>query len=98
VIELSQAEFELWLRSSYSGAFRIAGHTFEKTKTDEIRIDNGIFTRDEATQICSLLNSRNPFDHLNAVVAILERNGTLLWILLIVAVLLFVVVAIRIRR
>jgi len=98
MIDLSQSEFELWLRSSYSGAFRIAGHTFEKTKSDEIKIDNGTFSRDEATQICSLLNSKNPFDHLNAVIAILERNGTLLWILLILAILLFVIVAIRIRR
>lgn len=95
---LSQVEFDLWLRSSYSGAFRVGGHKFEKTKTGEIRIDNGLFTRVEATQVYSLLKSKNPFDHINAPVAILERNGTLLWILVIVALLLLVVVAIRIRR
>jgi hypothetical protein len=95
---LSRAEFDLWLRSSYSGAFRVAGHKFEKTKTDEIRIDNGLFTRDEATQIYSLLTSRNPLNHMNAVIAILERNGTLLWVLIIVAFLLLAVIAIRIRR
>jgi hypothetical protein len=95
---LSQAEFDLWLRSSYSGAFHVAGHKFEKTKNDEIRIDNGLFTRDEASQIFSLLHSKNPFEHINALIAILERNGTLLWVLVIVAFLLLAVVAIRIRR
>ncbi|MCJ7506227.1 hypothetical protein MUP05_07155 [Candidatus Bathyarchaeota archaeon] len=29
---MSQEEFNLWLKSSYSGAFYIAGHKFEKTR------------------------------------------------------------------
>ncbi len=95
---LSQTEFDLWLRSSYSGPFRIGGHRFEKTEAGEIRIDNGLFSRDEASQICSLLSSKNPFNQMNALLAILERNGTLLWVLIIVAFLLLAVVAIRIRR
>ena len=80
---MSQDEFNLWLRSSYSGAFYVAGHKFEKSGANEIRIDSGLFTADEATQLYSMLSSRNPISQINAVFAILERSGTLLWILFI---------------
>jgi hypothetical protein len=45
-----------------------------------------------------LLSSRNPFNQINALLAILERSGTLLWVLIIVAFLLLAVVVIRVRR
>jgi len=40
---LSQEEFNLWLKSAYSGAFYVTGHKFEKTDTDHIRVDRGDF-------------------------------------------------------
>ena len=96
--ELSQDEFNLWLRSSYSGAFYVAGHKFEKSNAGEIRINNGLFTRDEAAQIYSMVSSRNPVSQINALFAVLERNGTLLWVLLAVAFLFLALVIIRVRR
>ena len=95
---MSQDEFNLWLRSSYSGAFYVAGHKFEKSNVGEIRIDNGLFTRDEAAQIYSMVSSRNPVSQINALFAVLERNGTLLWVLLAVAFLFLALVIIRVRR
>ena len=95
---LSQEEFNLWLRSSYSGAFYVAGHKFEKTDTEDIRVDGGLFKRDEAAQVYRLLSSRNPITQINAILAILERNGMLLWILLGVSFILLLIVIIRVRR
>ncbi len=95
---MSQEEFNVWLRSSYRGAFHVAGHSFEKGDKEGIRVDNGLFSRDEAAQIYSMLSSRNPLSQINALLAILERNGTLLWVLMIAAFLLLALVVIRIRR
>jgi len=95
---LSQEEFNLWLRSSYSGAFYVSGHKFEKTETDDVRVDNGLFKRDEAAQLYRMLTSKNPITQLNAWLAILERNGTLLWLLLGVSFILMLLVIIRIKR
>jgi len=95
---LSQEEFNLWLRSSYSGAFYVAGHKFEKTETDDVRVDNGLFKRDEAAQLYRMLTSKNPITQLNVWLAILERNGTLLWLVLGVSFILMLLVIIRIKR
>jgi len=95
---LSQEEFNLWLRSSYSGAFYVSGHKFEKTETDDVRVDNGIFKRDEAAQLYRMLTTKNPIIQLNAWLAILERNGTLLWLLLGVSFILMLLVIVRIKR
>ena len=95
---MSQEEFNLWLRSSYSGAFYVAGHKFEKTETDDVRVDNGLFKRDEAAQLYRMLTSKNPITQLNAWLAILERNGTLLWLLLGVSFILMLLVMVRIKR
>jgi len=86
------------LRSSYSGAFYVAGHKFEKTETDDVRVDNGLFKRDEAAQLYRMLTSKNPITQLNAWLAILERNGALLWLLLGVSFILMLLVIIRIKR
>ena len=95
---MSQEEFNLWLRSSYGGAFYLAGHKFEKTETDDVRVDNGLFKRDEAAQLYRMLTSKNPITQLNAWLAILERNGALLWLLLGVSFILMLLVIIRIKR
>ncbi len=74
------------------------GHLFQKIDTDQVQIDNGVFTRSEAAEIFSLLRSKNLLSQTNANLAILERNGTLLWVMVTVAVLLLSLVIIRIRR
>jgi len=95
---LSQEEFNLWLKSAYSGAFYVTGHKFEKTDTDHIRVDGGTFSRDDAAQLHRLLTSRNPITQINALLAILERNGMLLLILLGISFILMLLVVIRVRR
>lgn len=95
---MSQEEFSLWLRSAYSGAFYVAGHKFEKTDTEDVRVDNGLFKRDEAAHLYRMLVSKNPITQLNAWLAILERNGSLLWILLAVSFILMLLVIFRIKR
>ena len=95
---MSQEEFNLWLKSSYSGAFYVAGHKFEKTDEDHIRVDGGVFSKDDAAQLYTLLSSRNPITQINALLVILERNGTLLWILLGISFILMLLVLIRVRR
>jgi len=76
----------------------VAGHKFEKTETDDVRVDNGLFKRDEAAQLYRMLTSKNSITQLNAWLAILERNGTLLWLLLGVSFILMLLVIIRIKR
>ena len=95
---MSQEEFNLWLKSNYSGAFYVSGHKFEKTDAEGIRVDGGLFNKDEAAQLYRLLSSRNPVTQVNALLAVLERNGTLLWILLGISFILMLLVLIRVRR
>jgi hypothetical protein len=44
----TREEFDLWLSSKYSNPFWIGHHRFEKSITGEIRVDNGVFNREEA--------------------------------------------------
>jgi hypothetical protein len=59
-----------------------------------VRVDGGKFVYEEALQIVSFLNSRNPLAQVNANVLIWERNGALrlivLALLAIIAVVVFV--------
>ena len=94
----TQEEFDLWLNGKYSTPFWLAHHRFEKDATGEIRVDNGVFNRDEATILFQMLKSRNPFIRLNANFVIWERNRLLLILLLIVTIILLALVVIRIRE
>lgn len=73
-------------------------HCFEKSNDDQIRIDKGLFTLEEAAAIYAMLNSKNPINKVSALMAVLERNGTLIRVLVVVAFLLLVLIVIRIRR
>ena len=94
----TQDGFELWLTSKYSSPFWIGRHRFEKSITGEIRVDNGVFKREEAVILYRMLKSRDPFTRLNANFVIWERNRSLLVLLLIVTLILLALVVIRIRR
>ena len=94
----AQEEFDLWLTSKYSNPFWVGRHRFEKTTTGEIRVDNGLFRREEAIVVFKMLRSRDPFTRLNANFVIWERNRSLLVLLLIVTLILLALVVIRIRR
>ena len=93
-----QEEFDLWLTSKYSNPFWVGRHRFEKTMTGEIRVDNGLFKREEAIVLFKMLRSRDPFTRLNGNFVIWERNRSLLVLLLIVTLMLLALVVIRIRR
>ena len=91
-------EFDLWLSGRYSNPFWVGHHRFEKSITGEVRVDNGIFNREEAVTLFRMLKSRDPFTRLNAKFVIWERNRTLLILLVIVTLILLTLVAIRIER
>jgi hypothetical protein len=97
-MEVAKEEFELWLTSRYSNPFWIRHHRFEKSTTGEIRVDNGLFNREEAMALFRMLNSRDPFTRLNANFVIWERNRSLLILIVIVTIILLALVAIRIGR
>jgi hypothetical protein len=94
----TQEEFDLWLTSKYSNPFWVGRHRFEKSITGEIRVDNGVFRREEAIILFRMLKSRDPFTRVNANFVIWERNKSLLVLLLIVTLILLALVVIRIRR
>jgi len=97
-MSILQEEFDVWLTSKYSNPFWVGSHRFEKSLTGEIRVDNGVFRREEAAILFRMLNSRDPFTRLNANFVIWERNRILLVLLVIVTVILFALVLIRIRE
>ena len=93
-----QEEFDLWVSSKYSNPFWVGHHRFEKSTTGEIRVDNGVFKREEAIILFRMLKSRDPFTRLNANFVIWERNRILLVLLVIVTIILLVLVITRVER
>jgi hypothetical protein len=93
-----QEEFDLWVSSKYSNPFWVGRHRFEKSVTGEIRVDNGLFNRDEAIILFRMLKSRDPFTRLNANFVIWERNRILPVLLLIITIMLLALVLTRIER
>ena len=93
-----QEEFDLWVSSKYSNPFWVGRHRFEKSMTGEIRVDNGVFRREEAIVVFRMLKSRDPFTQLNANFVIWERNRSLLVLLVIVTAVLLALAVIDIRR
>lgn len=97
-MSMLQEEFDVWLSSKYSNPFWVGHHRFEKSVTGEIRVDNGVFRREEAAILFRMLRSRDPFTRLNAKFVIWERNRSLLVLLVIVTAILLALVIIRIRE
>ncbi len=93
-----QDEFDLWVNSKYPNPFWVGHHRFEKSTTGEIRVDNGVFNREEAIILFRMLKSRNPFTRLNAKFVIWERNRILLVLLVIATTILLILVITRVER
>ena len=91
-------EFDLWLRTKFTESFWMGGHRFEKTETGDVQIDRAPFSAEEARQIFLMLSSRNPITRLSATLIVWDRNGTLVKVLLIAALLLLLLVFIMVRR
>jgi hypothetical protein len=97
-MSMLQQEFDVWINSKYSNPFWLGRHRFEKSATGEIRVDNGVFKREEAIILFRMLNSRDPFTRLNANFVIWERNRILLVLLIVITTILLVLVVTRIER
>jgi hypothetical protein len=93
-----QEEFDLWVSSRYSNPFWVGHHRFEKSAAGEIRVDNGVFKREEAIILFRMLKSRDPFTRLNANFVIWERNHILLVFLVVITTVLLALVVTRIER
>ena len=91
-------EFDLWLRTKFTESFWMGGHRFEKTGTGDVQIEGAPFPVEEARQLFLMLSSRNPITRLNATLIIWDRNGILVKVLIIAALLLLLLVFIRIRK
>ena len=89
---MSNEDFEIWFRTTSRFPLAVKGHTFVHGKDGTVRVDGGKFVYEEALQLVSLLNSRNPFSQMNANVLIWERNGTLRLIVLVLLAIIAVVV------
>jgi hypothetical protein len=76
----------------------VHGHTFTLRGDNIIVVDGGQFVYEEALHLVGLLNSRNPFDQLNAGFMIAERNGTLRVVVLVLIAIILVVVLLLARR
>jgi len=90
-------EFDLWLKTRFADKIWIGGHLFEK-RMGEILIDGGSFTSDEAKMLFQMLTSKNPLDKINASIIIWDRNGTLVKVLVTLAILALIVVYVWVRR
>ena len=97
-MSILQEEFEVWMNSNYSNPFWLGRHRFEKCTTGEIRVDNGLFRREEAIILFRMLKSRDPFTRLNANFVIWERNRILLVLLVVVTTILLALVLTRVER
>jgi len=91
-------QLENWVRTGSPGMIYVEGHRFEFTKLGEVLIDQGKFQKDEAYSVGRMLISRNPFSRFTAELVIWGRNGRLLMVVLMVAMLLLAIVLIRVRR
>ncbi len=95
----SEERFRAWARSrSITGAYYVRDHRFEKMSDGTINVDRGSFELEEAEEIAEMLLSSNPISHLGAQVAIWEKNGGLLKMVLVAAIILLIIVVIIVRR
>jgi hypothetical protein len=87
------AEFDFWVRSrSNAGPFYVAGHRFEKSLSRNIIIERGTFELEEALEVGHILLSIIPVAKLSAEVAIWEKNGNLVKVVLVATIVLLVIV------
>ncbi|MBM3292530.1 hypothetical protein FJY84_07615 [Candidatus Bathyarchaeota archaeon] len=93
-----EEDFELWLKTRFIEQVWINGHKFRITKKGDIEIDGRIYTVEEARYLYRLIISKNPLEVLNGKFLILERNGTLIRILQVIAVIALIIVFVIVRR
>ena len=95
--EMLFEDYDLWLKTKFTDAFWLKGHKFEKTSREDVLVDRGLFTREEAKELFRMLTSQNPFTKFNATVLILERNGLLTKIIIALAIIALILIIIWVQ-
>jgi hypothetical protein len=95
---LSEEQFREWVNRGSHLPLAVKGHSFVLKDENIIAVDGGKFVYEEALQLVKLLNSKNPFDQVNASMMISERNGVLRLIVLVLIAVIIVVVILLARR
>ena len=95
---MSEEEFREWFNRRSHLPLAVKGHTFVLKENDVVSVDGGKFVFEEALQLVKLLNSRNPFDQMNATFMMWERNGALRLIVIGLIAIIIVVVVLLARR
>jgi hypothetical protein len=93
------SDFDFWIRSRDSSRpYYVAGHRFDKSPSGTVVIDKGTFELEEAIELGHMLLSINPVARFSAQLAIWEKNGALIKIVLVIAILLLVIVVLFLRE
>ena len=95
---MSEEQFQEWVNRRSHLPLAVKGHTFLLKGHNLVVVDGGKFVFEEALELVRLLNSRNPFDQINASVMIAERNGALRVVVLALVAVIVIVVILLARR
>ena len=95
---MSEDQFREWVDRRSDLPLAVKGHTFVLKGDNVIRVDGGKFLFEDALELVKLLNSKSPFDQINATLMIAERNGALrLIVVALVAVIIVVVLVLALH-
>jgi hypothetical protein len=95
---LSEDQFREWVNRRSDLPLAVKGHTFVFKGDNVIMVDGGKFLYEDALELVKFLNSTSPFDQINAILMIAERNGALRVIVLaLIAGIIIVVVLLALR-
>lgn len=95
---MSQDQFREWVNRRSGLPLAVKGHTFVLKGDNVIVVDGGKFLYEDALELVKLLNSKSPFDQINATLMIAERNGALrLIVVALVAVIIVVVLVLALH-
>ena len=95
---LSEDQFREWVSRRSGLPLAVKGHTFVLKGDNVIMVDGGKFLYEDALELVKLLNSKSPFDQINANLMIAERNGALrVVVLALIAVIFIVVILLALR-
>jgi hypothetical protein len=96
--EAELEDFEIWLKTKFVDQIWIGGHSFRATKESALEVDGKPYTEEDARLLYLMLTSMNPLRVLSGKFLIWERNGTLIKILQVIAVIALIIVFIMVRR
>lgn len=90
---MSVDQFREWVNRRSSLPLAVKGHSFVLKGDSVIVVDGGKFLYEDALELVKLLNSKSPFDQINASLMIAERNGALrVVVLALIAVIIIVAI------